>query len=128
MIVTIGKRELNIAYEDELTIELERLKELEEVSISGHGTTSILALFNAKSSFLLYFRFQDGDHGFQSIDLEQDRSKNEEFLLSNGQVDVYPLHVLRTRQEGIDALVYYFQTGHMSPEVDWISQAKGTIE
>jgi len=68
----------------ELVGELQRLNELEEVSVSGHGTTSILVLFNSQSSFLIYFRFQDEDHGFQSVDLERDRNKNEEFILSNG--------------------------------------------
>jgi hypothetical protein len=127
MIVIIGKRELNIENKEELVSELDRLNEIEEVSISGHGTTSMLILFNSQSSFLIYFRFQDGDHGFQSVDLGRDRNKNEEFILSNGQLDIYPLHFLRTRKEGIDAIIYYFQTGHMTPQIDWISQTRWTV-
>ena len=121
MIVTIGNRSILALNEGEFTNELGLINDPVEISISGHGTTSIIALLNSQSSFLTYFRFQDEDHGFHSFDLKRDPNIEEEFTLKNGQVDIYPLHYLRSREEGIEALKFYFKTGQMTPDVDWIS-------
>jgi hypothetical protein len=101
---------------------LQQLKQHEEIWLSGHGETSLLVLLNAQSALALYFKSEDGDESFHTLDLSKDNTQQEEFLLCNGQADVYPQHFLRTREEGIAALVYYFNTGEMNPAIDWISQ------
>jgi hypothetical protein len=126
MKIIIPQGEFSIKDVSHVTELLLALKDHAEICIWGHRDTSLNVLLNKTSALLIYFRFS-GDHGFTSIDLVRDKNIKEDFLLNNGQVDEYPLNLLRTRQEGMEAIIYYFENAHMTPEIDWISEAKSTI-
>ena len=126
MKISLKNKELELTNIDELTTLLKNLETYEEVCISGFGSTSMIILLNNNYAFLSYFRY-DGDHGFISINSLKRSESYQEFKLGNGQIDKYPNNILVDRQIGIEAIKYYFETEHMNPEIDWISQSNWTV-
>jgi hypothetical protein len=110
----------------ELIEHLKTLEALAEVSIAGYRKTALVALLNEGYAMLLYMR-QSGDHGFHTLNIQGDRNREHSFRLSSGKVDNYPEHWLCSREEGLKAIIHYFDTGHMTPELDWISQRSWSV-
>lgn len=122
----IDDEEILIDDIQELKLQINKLKGFQEILISGHGETTMLILLNPLFALLSFFRYE-GDHGFLAIKSLEKSEVTEEFILSNGQKDEYPKNILIEREIGILAIPYYFKSGQMLPEIDWISQQKWTV-
>ena len=79
---------------------------------------AMMALINGDWGWLMYLR-EDGDSGFSSRNPDYTGTEGDgnkmEFLLSNGQMDFYPLSYLLPTEQVLRALDY-FETYHRLPE------------
>jgi hypothetical protein len=77
---------------------------------------------NTNSAFLMYLR-HEGDSGFRSNNKFGDESKTQEFMLSNGQTDLYPETWLTEKWKIKSALLTYFDTGTMDTSIEWMEES-----
>lgn len=118
---SINNADINIETERYLNKKLNtiRTNKYNELCISGFGTSSLTVLINSKKAFLMYLRNED-DAGFNSMSSINDTEKTIDFLLSNGQMDQYPLHFLVNIDLAEKAILKYYKTGEMWQGIDWI--------
>ena len=78
---------------------------------------AMMALINGAWGWLLYLR-EEGDSGFSSRNpnyKETDDDNMMDFMLSNGQLDYYPLSYILPVEQVMKALDY-FEKNHKLPE------------
>ncbi|MEJ1241059.1 hypothetical protein WBG78_23125 [Chryseolinea sp. T2] len=95
--------------------------DFQEIWIEGHGESALCVITNATSVFLMYLR-HEGDSGFRSNNVFGNESKEQEFRLSNGQVDLYPESWLIDKRNMESALMAYFDSGTMDTSIDWVKE------
>jgi hypothetical protein len=97
-----------------------RATQFSEVWLRRADATSLAILVNRRSAWLTYFR-DDGGQSFSSrnADYAGPDDATMEFLLSNGQMDEYPVAYTIPTSEALRAAEHYFRTGERSPRVTW---------
>lgn len=118
--VTINRQEYSVFTLKDLenVFDKYRHEEFSEYFINGHGETGIILLMNKISSLAIYIRF-DGDSGFTTSNPNGQNENTQEFILSNGQQDVYTEDMLVNNRNGFEILRYYLLTGEMYPAIEW---------
>lgn len=86
----------------------------------------MMALINGVYDWLMYLR-EKGDSGFSSRNPEHEGTKDDrkvmDFMLSNGQLDYYPLFYVLPTEQVMKAL-NYFERNHKLPEfITWHNDA-----
>jgi len=103
--------------------EKEQYKEIwVELKETENDERAMMALINGDWGWLMYLR-EEGDSGFSSRNPDytgtDDDGKVMNFLLSNGQLDQYPLSYVLPVEQIMKALVY-FEKHHELPEfITW---------
>lgn len=89
-----------------------------ELICTAENDASLVMLRNGVHAWLLYLRFPE-DAGFHSIgDIQREDAAS--FLLSNGQVDEYPLAWCIDVEQCYKAVAYFFvNDGQQPPWVNW---------
>jgi len=107
--------------EMDLIGELEKLRNDQfcEIWISGFGDSSLTVLMNQDKAFVMYLRNED-DGGFNSLNSEIETDEMMDFLLSNGQMDEYPLNFLVDKEFAEKALLEYYKSGEMWNGIKWL--------
>ena len=93
----------------------QQYKEIWLHSIEGQR---ICALINNDVGFLMYLRYE-GDAGFTSRNFQDTSKDNIEFLLSNGQKDLYPKKWTYPIDTIKEAMLYFLMLQERSPLVHW---------
>lgn len=88
-----------------------------ELWVSVPDGPSMCMLRNGQSAWLMYLR-ESGDSGFRSCG-ELGRLGVENFVLSNGQVDEYPLSWCIDVEQCYKAIAYFYVNDGAKPE--WIT-------
>jgi len=88
-----------------------------ELWLSIETGPSVCMLRNGKNAFLMYLRFS-GDSGFVS-QAEESKPGSASYVLSNGQVDEYPLAWCVNVEQCYKVLAYFFVNDGAKP--DWVS-------
>ncbi len=83
------------------------------------GAMKLLA--SGKHAWLMHLRHHDGDSGFSSLNPAYDGSPNATvpFRLSNGQLDIYPLAWMISRERALQAIEHFLLTGDRAPWITW---------
>lgn len=80
------------------------------------------AFINGDWGWLMYLR-EDGDSGFSSRNPDytgsDDDGKTMDFLLSNGQLDHYPLSYVLPVAQVMKALTYFEENHELPPFIAW---------
>ena len=89
-----------------------------EVWLTVPDGAAICLLKAGENAFLVYLR-EEGDSGFHSLG-ESNRPGNFQVILSNGQLDEYPLAWCIEPKSAYLALSYFFENGgERAPFVGW---------
>lgn len=93
-----------------------------EIWINTEDEQVMMALIHGKWGWLMYLR-EEGDAGFSSRNPDYTGTDNDgkimDFLLSNGQLDYYPLSYVLPIEQVINALDY-FEKYHKLPDfITW---------
>lgn len=88
-----------------------------EIWVSVEGGPSMCMLRNGENAWLMYLRFA-GDSGFVSRG-DQNKLGSASYLLSNDQVDEYPLAWCIDIEQCYKALAYFFVNNGTMP--NWVS-------
>lgn len=91
-----------------------------EVWVDLDPFPTLCGLLNDRQGWLLCLRF-DGDAGVSSRNPRYTGADDAmaEFQLGNGQVDAYPASWCSPRQEILDALVSFAETGRLAATLSW---------
>jgi len=118
---SINNTDFELKTEQSLNEKLTILKKnkFNEIWISGFAKSSLTVLTNSKKAFLMYLRNED-DAGFNSVSSENETDESMDFLLSNGQMDEYPLHFLVDIDLAEKAILKYYESGEMWNGIAWI--------
>ena len=79
---------------------------------------SLGAYFNCAFAFVLWFG-NDGDSAQAFHSEHEGHSEMQEFYLENGQLDEYPESVCLCKQDGILALLHFFEHGERPKWLAW---------
>ncbi len=91
-----------------------------------HPTGSALCLLKSGSRAMLMLLRGDGDSGMSSRANDvADRSDNLKFILSDGQVDEYPLAWTVPFDDAKRAAKYFWSSGKPAPHVQWHDDVNG---
>jgi hypothetical protein len=90
----------------------------QEMWIKGHNESTLLALTNEKSAFLMYLRYS-GDVGFV-VENEAVAVADEIFFLENGQMDCYSAQNVVDKVWVMKVFSTYFETGEKLSELNWV--------
>ncbi len=117
----VNNSTIQVKSEMELIREFEKLRNDRfcEIWISGFGDASLTILMNQDKAFMMYLRNED-DSGFNSLDSEIETDEMMKFLLSNGQMDEYPLNFLVDKELAGKALLEYYKSGEMWNGIKWL--------
>jgi hypothetical protein len=117
--VTFNDQTQSIASVEELGGLLDQFNKTDqfELWLSVENGPSICMLRNGENSWLMYLRFS-GDSGFVS-QAKESKPGSASYLLSNGQVDEYPLAWCINVEQCYKALAYFFVNEGARP--DWVS-------
>ena len=121
----LNNQERSIATVSDLRQHLEpvRHQQFSEVWLTVNDDGPSLAmLVNGTQAGLMYLRNQDGDPGFSSRHPHYKGSAEAtlEFLLSNGQMDEYPVACTLPLEEAFAACEYFLLSqGGQSPALVW---------
>ncbi|MDE7224206.1 MAG: hypothetical protein K2O34_10550 [Acetatifactor sp.] len=100
--------------------EKERYKEI--WVYSKEDEQAMGALINGSFGWLMYLR-QEGDAGFSSRNPgyagSDDDGETMEFLLSNGQLDRYPLSYILPQEQIMEALDYFAKNNRPPEFIEW---------
>ncbi len=87
---------------------------------------ALAMLVNGERAWLLYLRDHEGDPGLSSRNPHYEGSPDAhmEFILDNGQLDLYPISWTLTVEKAIAACEYFVATsGGRSPDILWHDNA-----
>jgi len=81
---------------------------------------NMCALAAGKIAWLMFLRF-NGDAGFSSRNPNYTGAKDEmlEFMLSNGQMDEYPLSWTLPEETWVKAILHFAKTGQPIKTIQW---------
>ena len=88
---------------------------------TGDNGPSLTMLINGESAWLMYLQ-NSNDSGFHTVNPSYNGSAEAclEFMLSNGQIDEYPLAWTLTLKDAFDACEYFVATqGGRPPTLVW---------
>ncbi len=117
MKLIISGLEIDLYSVDELTMRVAYLKDFEEISLTRNDASSLIILLHPKCGFMRYLRFPE-DSGFMTWD-EKSKLKEREFMLENDDKLSVKSERLVLREKAIEALHYFYKTGHMMPGISW---------
>ncbi len=121
----LDNRAVPITTVEELRQQLERVhqQQLSEVWLdAGEEGPALTMLVNGVHAWLMYLRDHDGDPGFSSRNPHYTgpASATMQFLLSNGQMDEYPVAWTLPLEEACAACEYFvLSQGGRSPAITW---------
>ena len=103
---------------EQLNRSLESPEQFKEIWLKGENGESLCALINGDIGWLMYLRFE-GDAVFSSRNPNISSEEDIEFMLSNGQIDIYPknwtyhINILR------EAMESFLKDGKIPHQVEW---------
>ena len=103
---------------EELLLTLNSSSRYKEIWLQHSSGTSICALINGDIGWLMYLP-EDGGAGFSSRNPNETDTVEIEFLLNNGQEDLYPknwTYPLSILKEG---LFSFLKTGQRPTQLEW---------
>jgi hypothetical protein len=121
MKTSINNQELNVESVEDLGLLLDRIDSFKhaEVWINSENGSSICLLKSLDFTFLMYLESQD--HTSLVSHSKSDTQGNIDFLLANGQIDVYPLIWCIDKEYAYKGLAYFFvNSGEKSPYINWV--------
>ena len=90
-----------------------------EICLEGSSGSMLYVLINGEYGWLMYLRYK-GDAGFSSRNLDFENDDTEiEFLLSNGQLDHYPISWTLPIAIVEKAILYFEKEDMMPPFITW---------
>ena len=91
-----------------------------EIWLSRNDEKALSILNNYDNAWIMYLRF-NGDAGFRSSnpDYKGEEDKKLEFLLSNGQRDMYPASWIISFKKALKTLDYFLESGDKAPWITW---------
>ena len=131
---SLNNQEFAITTVSDLRQHLEsvRNQQFSEVWLTANDDGPALAmLVNGAQAWLMYLRHQDGDPGFSSRHAEYNGPAEAplEFLLSNGQMDEYPVVWTLPLEEAFGACEYFLLNhGGRSPAIVWYDDSSSQGE
>lgn len=103
---------------DDLNQILSSQDQFKEIWLEGKNGESMCAFINGDIGWLMYLRFE-GDAGFSSRNPNSTSKKKIEFMLSNGQCDIYPEHWTYNIDELVTAMQSFLVDGKLPRQLDW---------
>ena len=89
-----------------------------EIWLTHSSGSSMCALINEKTGWLMYLRYE-GDTGFSSRNLNETSAKEIEFVLDNGQEDLYPKSWTYPLSDLKEALISFINNGELPSQIKW---------
>jgi len=103
---------------EELNQLLESPSQFKEIWLDGENGSKLCALINGDIGWLMYLRFE-GDAGFSSRNPHISSEEDVEFILNNGQRDVYPKNWTYHVSKLSGAMRSFLQDGKLPSQLEW---------
>jgi hypothetical protein len=101
-----------------------------EIWVETADGQSMVALVNGKTGWLMYLRHQDGDPGFSSRnpDYAGPRDAMQDYILSNGQGDEYPLAWTLPIEELQRVMEHFVLEEEPAPWIHWHNDSEDGVQ
>ncbi len=102
---------------DDILLDINGLK-FAEIWIEGHEKGKLCVLMNNTRVFFMYLKSDESS--YLIFDENESEDYNEDFLLSNGQIDEYPKNMTVDREVANDIIRCYYLSGKRYDNINWV--------